>query len=340
VSIITGRNQEVVSVEIHDRPWPRSGGDQTGVEYRRCSHYQRTGYRHASRAAASKKAEHSMPQLSLNTTKLMPVNACIYCDRTESQTKLTDEHIIPLSLGGAYVLPKASCLKCAKLINNLEGYAGRHVFQDIRIEYGFPTRRPKERPTHLPLRESFSPSPETAPIRLVPTKDYPGALILITPEPAGILLGHPPEKKVTGGNIFVRQITGRERVDRLSRRGISAKIYREFQPDLILRLIAKIALGFAVAGYGLSGFDATVRDAILRRDTNAHYWVGGTTQDMDQFPPPSTPMVLHRVVSYMREIEGVPYLLIQLQLFAFLNTPIYTVVVGKLTETGLKHFKA
>lgn len=272
------------------------------------------------------------------TTTFKPVNACIYCGAKGPGIRLTDEHIVPLSLGGTYVLPKASCLECADKTKNLEGYAARQVFQDVRIEYGFPTRRPKERPTHLPLRESFSPSPELAPIRLVPTKDYPGTLILTVLEPAGILTGRSPEEGAKG-YPFVRFIGGRERVERLKKQGIDSKVYREFKPDLFLRLIAKIALGITVAAYGLDSFEPTVRDIILRRDTNAFYWVGGVTKEMmDEFPPPSDKTVVHRIVGYKRDIAGVPYLVMQVQLFAGLGlgAPCYAAIVGKLPQTDLR----
>jgi hypothetical protein len=93
-------------------------------------------------------------------------------------------------------------------------------------------------------------------------------------EPAGILLGHSPDQG-TKGIPFIREITGRDRVEALTAQGIKAltaqgvdaKIYREIKPDLIARLYAKIALGFAVVGPGLEGFESRVLDVILRRDT-------------------------------------------------------------------------
>jgi hypothetical protein len=264
---------------------------------------------------------------------LQPINCCIYCGK--SDIPLTDEHVIPFSLGGTVVLPKASCKGCAKQTAKLEGYAGRHIFQDVRIEFGLPTRRPKERPTHLPLRESFSPSPETAPIRLVPTKDYPGALILMMHEPAGILLGKSPEAPSTV-QPFIRQITDANRVKSLQEQNIAAKLYREIKPDLIMRLIVKIALGVAVAACGIDGFKASVCDLILRRDKSPYYLAGGTTQEMVEFPEPlSKGPIVHRVVAYSRNIGSTPHLLVQLQLFAFLEAPIYTVVIGPITPEGL-----
>jgi HNH endonuclease len=261
-------------------------------------------------------------------TVLGPVNACIYCGVTEPDAKLTDEHIIPLSIGGTHILPKASCRACATQTAKLEGYAGRKIFQDVRIEYELPTRRPKERPTQLPLRESFSPSPEAAPIRYIAAKEYPGALILMIPEPAGILLGRSPGQGVKF-QPFVRQLGGRERVELLKQRGIEAKLYRELKPDLFLRLVAKIALGYAVASYGLDAFEPTVRDVILRRDTDPFHWVGGVTKEMNEFPTPSGKPLAHRIVAYKRDVAGTPHFVVQLQLLAFLAAPSYAVVVGK-----------
>lgn len=273
-----------------------------------------------------------MPLRLSPTTRCKPVNVCIYCGATGPDTNLTDEHVVPLSLGGTFVLPKASCLKCAKPIATLEGYAARHVFQDVRIEHGFPTRRPKERPTHLPLRESFSPSPELAPIRLVPTTEYPGMLILTIHEPAGILMGRPPEAG-SKGQLSLHEIGGRERVDRLTKRGIKSLLYREFKPDLLMRLVVKMAFGFAVAKYGLDFFDPTVQDVILRRDSSPYHWAGGVTKAMDEFPRPSGKVVLHRFVGYTRQIAGELYLVVQLQLFAYIGaTPGYAVVVGKVRK--------
>ena len=264
---------------------------------------------------------------------IKPVNCCIYCDT--SVGKLSDEHIIPFSLGGNLVLPKASCKECAKKTGTLEGYIGRHIFQDVRIEFNLPTRRPKERPTHLPLREGFSPSPAEAPIRLIPTKDYPGSLLLFIHEPPGILSGHPPDKP---GTIqpFICQITDRDRVENLKKQNIEAKIYREIQPDLILRFLAKMALGVAVVACGLDGFIPFIRPLILTRDGNASHWIGGTTKQMDEFPPPiSKEPLAHRVVAFRRDIGLEAHLLVQIQLFAFLGAPIYTAVVGRLTPNGI-----
>jgi HNH endonuclease len=45
--------------------------------------------------------------------------ACIYCGTTG--VKLTDEHIVPYSLGGSHVLRDASCLQCADELPEIYG---------------------------------------------------------------------------------------------------------------------------------------------------------------------------------------------------------------------------
>lgn len=49
---------------------------------------------------------------------LAPMGVCIYCGSWDG--KLTDEHILPDGLGGHLVLPKASCVECAKKIHKFE----------------------------------------------------------------------------------------------------------------------------------------------------------------------------------------------------------------------------
>jgi hypothetical protein len=274
------------------------------------------------------------PRLAANR-KGDAVGRCIYCDAHGPKIKLTAEHIIAFSLGGTYVLPKASCLKCADATKRLEGYAGRHIFQDVRIEHGFPTRNPKERPTHLPLRKSIFPTPKDAPIRLLPTTAYSGALILTVHEPAGIILGKEPGAR-TEVRPFILPITDATRVANLEKQGIPVYHYREIKPDLILRLIAKIALGYAVASVGLDGFEpAAIRETILQRAVSPFYLVGGSTPAMIHLPNNAERPTPHKVMIFGYGIGRTVYVAAQIQLFAYLNAPIYTVIVGKMTQAGL-----
>ncbi|SRR5271163_282192 len=56
--------------------------------------------------------------------KFPATGECIYCGALGSEVELTDEHIVPYSLGGNVELLQASCKKCARVTGGLEGYVG------------------------------------------------------------------------------------------------------------------------------------------------------------------------------------------------------------------------
>ena len=64
-----------------------------------------------------------------------PVGRCIYCGATD---ELTDEHIIPFSLGGVLILDKASCngtKGCNKKTHKFEGVVARQIFGKFRAKH-------------------------------------------------------------------------------------------------------------------------------------------------------------------------------------------------------------
>src|SRR5689334_18494616 len=83
-----------------------------------------------------------------SVTRYQPVGRCIYCGTGDD---LTDEHVIAFGLKGHLLLPKASCRKCARITGWVEQQCLRHMLGPFRRRLNFPTRKPKERVTHLPL---------------------------------------------------------------------------------------------------------------------------------------------------------------------------------------------
>jgi hypothetical protein len=75
-----------------------------------------------------------------------PANVCIYCG---SRNGLHDEHVIPLALGGRWILPAASCHTCGGKTSAFEGKYNRTVLGPLRMLYGIRTRRKKDRPKSL-----------------------------------------------------------------------------------------------------------------------------------------------------------------------------------------------
>jgi len=76
---------------------------------------------------------------------------CIYCGARAGDVELTDEHIVPFSLGGNATIIDGSCRRCAKETAEIEQEIGRRVLWDFRTHTGEQTRRPKERPKVLPF---------------------------------------------------------------------------------------------------------------------------------------------------------------------------------------------
>jgi hypothetical protein len=55
-------------------------------------------------------------------TKFPDKGVCIYCGVADAE--LSDEHIVPLSIGGQHIIDDASCLKCAVLQKTRTNRAG------------------------------------------------------------------------------------------------------------------------------------------------------------------------------------------------------------------------
>src|SRR5216683_6447429 len=96
-----------------------------------------------------------------------PVGRCVYCGRHADETELTDEHIIPLSFGGTWLLPAASCKQCAKPTSRIEGHVAKGMWDYARVQLGVPSRRPKERPQFVEMEM------HDQTVRRIPVLDMP-----------------------------------------------------------------------------------------------------------------------------------------------------------------------
>jgi len=115
---------------------------------------------------------------------------CIYCGALAKDVELTDEHIIPFSLGGKAVIREGSCRECARETAKLENEIAHKVLWEFRAHVKSPTRRKKSRPTELPFTYSIAGGERLT--KSVPIVDHP----FFTPMPVwgrpGLLTGKQP----------------------------------------------------------------------------------------------------------------------------------------------------
>ncbi len=256
-----------------------------------------------------------------------PVGQCIYCGKKPPKVKLTREHILAYALGGDAVLPESSCLYCADVIKVFESYCTDKVFLHARALNNFHSRTgPK---THLPL--ITNPITVSPPYRLkpvpVPIGSFPGLLALPSFGIPGIVDGRDPTASFVDAKLHTIRVTDDhdERVSRLHYSGLNnTRVPVEMDLDLFARWLAKTALGIAVAQYGVEAFDSLVEDLILK-GVNPAYYVGCTTTQSTE-----PQQMKHWVRAEVREIQNEKFVCVFLRVFAFLGTPTYSVIVGKL----------
>jgi hypothetical protein len=202
--------------------------------------------------------------LDLMYSKLGPIGACIYCG---VDSDLSDEHVIPFALDGNIVLVKASCRACATETAKFEGIVARTIFGNIRMRYGFPTRRPKERLDTLPLVVERAGAVETID---VPIGEHPALTPILFFEPCGILTGYTgPERPILIRTLANPGVTP----DSLDADGFRFDLKPSV--EAFRRFLAKIAHCFAVLCLGRDGFTPWLAPLILTGEGDTEALIGG-----------------------------------------------------------------
>lgn len=207
---------------------------------------------------------------TLEVTHSAPVGHCIYCGETDGPT---DEHIIPLSLGGNYILDKSSCKRCAAITGKFEGGIARGFMYEARVAGNFPTRRPKERPTHLSLLHGVGAGEKNR--TDVPAREHPGFMHLPLLRKAGALDGREHSVGLTIEG-FETLLFGQHPQETLSRLGSTEiQVTAQYRGSEFARLLAKIAYCSAVGSFGpLDRARVPVLPLILGETDDASHWLG------------------------------------------------------------------
>ena len=251
-----------------------------------------------------------------------PTGHCIYCGGAGAG-KLTKEHIFPQGLGGGLILPEASCATCQKEIHSFETVCMRQILLPYRKITGL-VRHLDDLPATLPLVLDFElQGPTHVAIDAHPDivvlpgmRDLPGILTDTTPQPSIEF-----EHQIFGHTDILAETKAKFRA--LKNVGVNSNGYAW------LRMLAKIAHGYAFAELGLKRFEPALPDFILGRNPRlASYLIGKCDQP---FPIPTAPPLL-MIEMKSANRNGQSFAAVNMRLFAELGNqvPVYTVIAGVL----------
>ncbi|SCB13083.1 HNH endonuclease [Rhizobium hainanense] len=193
---------------------------------------------------------------------------CIYC-RAEG-VRLTDEHIVPYSLGGNHVLRDASCDHCAKITSKVELKIARELWGQARQSFGATSRRKKRKG-----KTQIVPDGENiGRFQAVPNEEVPAIFAFYHMPPAGILLGL-NETFDTLPFWKMSAIADSNRQEQFERKyGFKPAVGFRHQPKEFGQLLLKIGYGQALTHLDCQDFEAICIPYILGEKSNVSWLVG------------------------------------------------------------------
>jgi hypothetical protein len=248
------------------------------------------------------------------------VNRCIYCD--DPTGPFGDEHIIPEGIGGALVLPKASCKDCERKIGKVEGTLNNSDFEEARIQLGIKSKNSGRTRQRIKLKLAAGLDQVTH--HYVPKAEHPSVFILPTFPPPGILLRQPPDGNYACDGFTVRSLGDPDHVVSRLAKIAPKNSLKDFHHVLFGRLLAKIGHAAAVAECGLGSFKPYLLDIILNGDLfGFSCYIGGG----DNVPSPAH---LHDVVVQVGNLDGKRLVCSNIRLFSTKEGALgYRVFVGE-----------
>lgn len=253
-----------------------------------------------------------------------PVKFCIYCGSTK---QLSDEHIIPISLGGTLTLPESSCEDCQKKTCGFEGIVTQQIYMPLRRKLKIKGNRKhkKHRATHAPIMISDG---ETQTITSVPFEDLPTSYLAVRFPPPGLFLGHSPHSKnpemkidIIGNKKEMEEFASQRQIGRM-------KTNFTFRWGPFARMLAKIGHAHAVAELGMEGLEFLLPPIIRGESNHLAYFVGGIEGTALTLSPP------HDMGLAITTIGSDSYL-VALMTFLGHRLPTYQVVVAKILDRDL-----
>jgi hypothetical protein len=258
--------------------------------------------------------------MSHGHTRIPSKGACIYCQA--KNIPLTDEHVVPLSLGGQHILCEASCRACADITKKFEQDVAREMWGDARNSYNAPSRRKKLRKTHILLSDPDNPERKVK----VPYSEYPAAMVFYKMDRAGLLEGMPENVDLSAMWQFSAVCDDLKAKHFEQRFGIKLTARFRNVPESFARLLAKIAYCHTLCALNPEDFREICVPYILGQKSNPSYIVGGTFEVAK--PVPNLGYNLNTITFGTTDKV---MLMAEIRLFSNTHSPTYHVVVGDVT---------
>ncbi|MBI4967152.1 MAG: hypothetical protein HZC25_03445 [Rhodospirillales bacterium] len=227
---------------------------------------------------------------------------------------MTDEHIVPLSLGGQHIILKASCDACADITKRFEQDVARGLWGDARISYNAPSRRKKKRPTHFALGEI-----------IVPYSQYPAPMVFYSMTRAGLLEGMPEAVDLSPLWTLVALSDHERNMAFEQKHGAPLTAKFRHVPDSFARLLAKIGYGQVLCSLDPGEFRPICVPYILGKK-NPSFVVGGSALITE----PNADVGYMLATTCFGTSDKI-MLIATIRLFANNSSPTYHVVVGDVT---------
>ena len=259
--------------------------------------------------------------MNASKVSLGTIGKCIYCG--ESETNLSEEHIVPLGLGGIWTLKQASCRKCRDITSGFELDVLRQTYLPVRAKMNLPTRHKDKRPDTLPITIKKAKRKETI---NVPIEKHPTILLLPSFKDPAYIDKRKYEKGIDLNGLYQYQFNyptfkdfGRD----IGADSVSETVtFRGFKGGFsFARLLAKIAYGFAIAHFGIIIYsDNYLLPSILGQTDTIGKWVGSRNRQFNISDK------LHEIILSVKDGDIYCYI----RLYANLKGlgPEYIVVVG------------
>lgn len=242
------------------------------------------------------------------------VNRCIYCGRTGVSLSL--EHIVPLAIKGELLLPRSSCEDCGRTTGRFEGFCCDRMFNPIRKALNYSSRRKGKRKKRAPV--SYLDRNGLVRRTELPSLEHPTGLSM--PKFSSLPLRLTNGIALPETHIW-RLGPSKEKIAAVtSHLDLQAVQIADVDLESFVRLVAKIAHGFAVAHFGYEGFRPFLPDLILGNARNWGELIGGELEDK----PPLNSRDHLRLDIY----EG-PVIGCEVRLFAQYGAPTYHAAVGE-----------